>query len=102
MWIHISAIANTSIFSHKTRGGKYLTNSFPTKIFHKFIVENTENSPNSSSYTIEYKSVRNSHLASQKNLAFSQRATAIVHTNKRYIAHTQNYQSSIQLLIPLL
>ena len=35
------------------------------------IVENTENLPNSSSYTIEYKLVRISHLLSQK-LAFSQ------------------------------
>ena len=35
------------------------------------IVENTENSPYSSSYTIERQLVRNSHLLSQK-LAFSQ------------------------------
>ena len=44
-------------------------------IFHKLyltktstiIVENTKNSPNSSSYTIENKIVRNSHLLSHKN-----------------------------------
>ena len=70
MWIYISAIAKTIIFfPHKTE----------VEIFHKsffaktstIIVENTENSPNSSSYTIEYKLVRISHLLSQK-LAFPQ------------------------------
>ena len=69
MWIHISKIAKTIIFSTQTE----------VEIFHKLffakpstiIVENTENSPNSSSYTIERKLVRNSHLLSQK-LAFPQ------------------------------
>ena len=53
-------------------------------IFHKFylahiptiIAENTENSPNSSSYTIEHKIVRNSHLLLCKIGIFSS-ATAI-------------------------
>ena len=54
-------------------------------ILHKFylahiptiIAENTENSPNSSSYTIEHKIVRNSHLLLCKIGIFSS-ATAIV------------------------
>ena len=70
MWIYISAIAKTIIFSTQTE----------VEIFHKsffaktptIIVENTEDSPNSSSYTIEYKLVRNSHLLSQKTGIFSQ------------------------------
>ena len=45
------------------------------------IVENTENSTYSSSYTIEYKIVRNSHLLSHKIGIFSS-TTAIVPTNK--------------------
>ena len=63
MWIHSSALAKTIIFPHKTK----------VEIVHKsnltktstIIVENTKNLPNSSSYTIEYKIVRNSHLLSQ-------------------------------------
>ena len=63
MWIHSSTLGKTIIFPHKTK----------VDIIHKsnltktstIIVENTENSPNSSSYTIEYKIVRNSHLLSQ-------------------------------------
>ena len=69
MWIYISAIAKTIIFSTQNRGG-----NISQVIFCKtstIIVENTENSPNSSSYTIEYKLVRISHLLSQK-LAFPQ------------------------------
>ena len=63
MWVHISTIAKTIVFPHKTK----------VEIIHKsnltktstIIVENTKNLPNSSSYTIEYKIVRNSHLLSQ-------------------------------------
>ena len=54
------------------------------------IVENTENLPNSSSYTIEYKLVRNSHLLSQK-LAFSQVPQQLFFKQVQ-IAHTQNSQ----------
>ena len=69
MWIYISTIAKTTIFPHKIKVGKS-QNSIPTK-YQQVTVEKTENSPNSSSYTIEYKLVRNSHLLSQ-NWHFSQ------------------------------
>ena len=63
MWVHISALAKTIVFPHKIK----------VEIVHKsnltktstIIVENTENLPNMSAYTIEYKIVRNSHLLSQ-------------------------------------
>ena len=63
MWIHSGALSKTIILPHKTK----------VEIVHKsnhtkpstFIVENTENSPNSSSYTIKYKIVINSHLLSK-------------------------------------
>ena len=75
MWIHISKIAKTIIFSTQTEVEilQRLISAKPSTI----IVENTENSPNSSSYTIECKLVRNSHLLFQKNGIFSS-ATAIV------------------------
>ena len=69
MWIHSSTLGKTIIFPHKTKVD-IVVKSNPTKTS-KIIVENTENLPNLSSYTIEYKIVRNSHLLS-KNLAFSQ------------------------------
>ena len=63
MWVHIGAKAKTIVLPHK----------IDVVILHKLyltktstiIVENTENLPNLSSYTIEYKTVRNSHLLSQ-------------------------------------
>ena len=62
MWVHSSALAKTIVFPHKIK----------VEIVHKSnltntstIIENTENSPNLSSYTIEYKIVRNPHLLSQ-------------------------------------
>ena len=63
MFVHISTIAKTIIFPHKTK----------VEIFHKanltkypqIIVENTKHSPDFSFYTIEHKIVRNSHLLSQ-------------------------------------
>ena len=69
-------------FPHKQRW-KYFTSHFcckknPSTI----IVENTENSPNSSSYTIEYKLVRNSHLLSQKLASFL-KCHSNCSTNKR-------------------
>ena len=68
MWVHISTKAKTIVLPHK----------FELVILHilyhtktsTIIVENTENSPYSSSYTIEYKIVRNSHLLSHKNWHF--------------------------------
>ena len=56
-------IAKTIVFPHKTKVEKS-HNSNLTK-YPQIIVENTENSPNSSIYTIEYKIVRISHLLSQ-------------------------------------
>ena len=52
------------LFFHTKPRWKYFTNQILQK-HPQIIVENTENSPNSSSYTIEYKIVRNSHLLSQ-------------------------------------
>ena len=63
MWVHISKIAKTIVFHTKPRW-KYLTNQILQK-YPQIIVEKTENSPDSSSYTIEYKIVRNSHLLAQ-------------------------------------
>ena len=91
MWIHISEIAKTSIFLHKIKVGKS-QNSNPTK-YPQVIVENTKNSPNSSSYTIEYKFVRNSHLLSQ-NWHFLKVPQQLFY-KQALIAHTQDYQSSI-------
>ena len=88
MWIHISKIAKTIIFSTKTE----------VEILHKLfvakpstiIVENTKNLPNSSSYTIEHKLVRNSHLLSQK-LAFPQVPHQLFFTQSANCPHA-NYQ----------
>ena len=91
MWIYISAIAKTIVFPHKTKVGKS-QNSNLTK-YPQVIVENTENSPNSSSYTIEYKSARSSHLSSQ-NWHFLKVPQQLFY-KQALIAHTQNYQSSI-------
>ena len=63
MWVHISTIAKTIVFPHKTKV-EISHKSNLTKTF-TIIVENTKNSPNLSSYTIEFKIVRNSHLLSQ-------------------------------------
>ena len=56
-------MAETILFPHKTKV-EIVHKSNPTKKS-TIIVENTENLPNSSFYTIEYKIVRNSHLLSQ-------------------------------------
>ena len=58
-------------------------------IFHKLylaqistiIAENTENLPNSSSHTIEHKTVRKSHLLSQKSGIFSSATAIVLQTN---------------------
>ena len=68
MWVHISTKAKTIVLPHKIEV-VILHKLYPTKTS-TIIVENTENSPNSSSYTIEYKIVRNSHLLSHKNWHF--------------------------------
>ena len=68
MWVHISALAKTIVFPHKIEV-EIVHKLYPTKTS-TIIVENTENLPNLSSYTIEYKIVRNSHLLSHKNWHF--------------------------------
>ena len=80
MWIRISKIAKTISFSTQTEVEIFqkLIPAKPSTI----IVENTENSPNSSSYTIDRKSVRNPHLLFQKFGIFSS-ATSIVLNSKR-------------------
>ena len=80
MWVHIGAKAKTIVLPHKIKvvilHKLYLTKTST------IIVENTENSPNSSSYTIEYKIVRNSHLLSHKNWHFL-KCHSNCSTNKR-------------------
>ena len=88
MWIHISKIAKQLSFPHKQRW-KPFTSYFSAKPS-KIIVENTENLPNSSSYTIEHKLVRNSHLLSQK-LAFSQVPHQLFFIQSANCSHA-NYQ----------
>ena len=61
---YISAQLLKQSFLHAKSGWKYLKIQILQK-YPQVIVEKTENSPNSSSYTIEYKLVRNSHLLSQ-------------------------------------
>ena len=69
MWIHSGTLAKTINFPHKTKV-EIVHKSNYTKTS-KTIVENTENLPISSSYTIEYKIVRKlSHIISK--LALSQ------------------------------
>ena len=63
MWVDISKIAKTIVFPHKTKV-EISHKSNLTKISTNYCRKH-ENSPNSSSYTIEYKIVRNSHLLSQ-------------------------------------
>ena len=80
MWVLISTIAKTIVFPHKIKV-EILHKLYPTKTS-TIIVENTENLPNSSSYTIEYKIVRNSHLLSHKNWHFL-KCHSNCSTNKR-------------------
>ena len=68
MWVHISTKAKTIVLPHKNQGGN--TSQIISTQTSTIIVENTENLPYSSSYTIEYKIVRNSHLLSHKNWHF--------------------------------
>ena len=68
MWVYIRAKVSTIVLPHKTEV-VILQKLYPAHIF-KFITENTENPPNSSSYTIAYKIVRNSHLLSHRNWHF--------------------------------
>ena len=75
-------------FPHKQRW-KPLTSYFSAKPS-TIIVKNTKNSLNSSSYTIEHKLVRNSHLLSQK-LAFSQAPHQLFFIQSANCSHT-NYQ----------
>ena len=86
MWVHISTIAKTIVFPHKIKV-EIFPKLYPTKTY-TIIVENTENSLYSSSYTIEYKIVRNSHLLSHKNWHFSS-ATAIVLQTSVNCSHTK-------------
>ena len=88
MWICISAIAKQLSFPHKQKW-TFFTSYFSAKPS-TIIVENTKNSPNSSSYTIEHKLVRNSHLLSQK-LAFSQVSQQLFNIQSANCSHT-NYQ----------
>ena len=86
MWIYISTIAKTTVFPHKIKVGKS-QNSNPTKYPQVIVEKKPKNLPNLSSYTIEYKLVRNSHLLSQ-NWHFLSSTTAIVqHTKRKFLTH---------------
>ena len=85
----LAQLLKTTVFPHKIKVGKS-QNSNPTK-YPQVIVEKTENLPNSSSDTIEYKLVRNSHLLSQK-LAFSQVSQQLF--NKQAQSLTHNHQKA--------
>ena len=67
-------------FPHKQMW-KPLTSYFSTKPS-TIIVENTENLPNSSSYTIQNKLVRNSHVLSKKAGIFSSATTIVLQTSE--------------------
>ena len=84
MWICISKIAKTISFSTQTEV-EIIQKLIPAKPS-TIIVENTENSPNSSSYTIDHKLVRNSHLLSQK-LAFSQVPHQLLYIQSANFSH---------------
>ena len=90
MWIRISKIAKTISFSTQTE----------VEIFQKLIpakpctiiVENTENSPNSSSCTIDCKSVRNSHLLFQKFGIFSSATSIALYTKRKFLTRKVSKQ----------
>ena len=68
--------------------------SYFCKSHPQIIVEHTENSHNLRLYTIQHKSVRNSHLLFQKFGIFSS-ATSILLNTKRKNAHTQIIKAAI-------
>ena len=86
MWIYISSIIKTIIFPHKIKVEK--SHNLNLTKYPLIIVENTENSPNSSFYTIEHKLVRNSHLLSQK-MAFSQVPQQLFKQTNANCSHTK-------------
>ena len=90
MWIHISKIAKTISFSTQTEVEIFqkLIPAKPSTI----IVENTENLPNSSSYTIDRKSVRNSHLSFQKFGTFSSTTSIVLNTKCKLLTHKLSKQ----------
>ena len=82
MWIHISKSYLFHTNKVETVHKLFFAKKQPT-----IIVENTENLPNSSSYTIDHKLVRNSHPLSQK-LAFSQVPQQLFYTQSTNCSHT--------------
>ena len=97
---HTKLISNINIVSRKIRKiafyGKTSKNfkSFPLQLISQItiIVENTENTHNSSSYTIECKLVRNSHLVTKIGIFSS--TTAIVLQTSANCSHTKILKSS--------
>ena len=86
MWIYISTTTK-KITSHAKLRWEYLKIQILQK-YPQVIVEKTKNSTNSSSYTIEYKLVRNSHLSSQ-NWLFFLKCHSNCSTNKCNCSHTK-------------
>ena len=56
------------------------------------IVENTKKSPNASSYIIDHKSVRNSHLLFQKFGIFSSATSIVLNTKCKLLTHKLSKQ----------
>ena len=92
MWIHISKIAKTVIFSTQTKVETVHKLFFakPSTIISK----NTENSPNSSAYTIECKLVRNFSPIVTKIGIFSS-ATAIVLQTSANCSHKNSQKQQL-------
>ena len=72
---------------------------YPINIF-KIIVENTENSPYSSPYTIEYKILRKPHLLLHKTGIFSS-ATAIVPQTSAYCSYAKSSKQQLTAHTPI-
>ena len=89
MWIYISTIIKTIVFPHKNKVEK--SHNLNLTKYPQIIVENTENSPNSSTYTIEYKIVRIPHLFFSKFGIFSSVMAIVLQTssNCSYTKHQE-------------
>ena len=99
MWIRISKIAKTISFSTQTEVEIFqkLIPAKPSTI----IVENTKNSPNLSSYTIDHKSVRNSHLLFQKFGIFSSATSIALYTKRKLLSHAKVSKQQLTALNPI-
>ena len=91
MWVHSSALGKTIVFPHKIEV-EIVHKLYPTKTS-TIIVENTENLPNSSSDTIEYKIVINFTYYLAVGIFSS--ATAIVLQTSVNCSHTKSSKQQL-------